>query len=1513
MGNKINIYKESRFLIFLSSFFLVDSVIAAPFLESVKVAPENIQSCIADSGINPLSHQVELSRVDISGPLPFIRSYSTTIFFGGTHIQYYNTLMDREIREMGIGWTHNYDYKMDEGVGIDFNGIRGVRSVFLPEIGRQIYFQMNKDGSFSRTTGAPRWNLVKDNETTLTELSTNRYIVNHKGTEIEFEFRPSQKGFIATKATYPGGKVLNFSYVFSTAYNRWLLTKVADNTGNTLSFNRINLDGKNTDPNAQYYRGAISSVSSNNKIQPQTVQYSYNVGEVTWPEFFFLETGPEKAYRYNQYPNLTQVTSTANPQEDYSYTTYSKPAAIRSSVSFPIISEFKQANISRRTWAYTDNSITSKVPDFPNEEVSIQTENINNQHILSIFRRFNNTLTQTDRYIHEIDLGNSDVGGVPSSVYQGDERYARYQSDGYASCLTYNNVPLKDIVTSNSIRQLSSITDQNSNRTDFSYDENNRLLETVEAKGTASERKTSLSYTTKFWIPSTIKRGNLTQTNTVNTLGQITESIQSSTQTGSIKKTTIYEYLANGLLSFIDGPRTGTADKVSFTYDSFGNKASASQTVNGSERITSYVGYNSYGQPERIVYPSGLVDKFNYNSDGTLKNKITGTGGSATVITGKTTEYTYDSLKRVASESSPDGEITSYSYNLKDQPTTIIAPDGSKIIKEYYGNGVVSVEKKTDSTGSTVFDQTLTEIDVNGRPSFIKRGSPAWSSIKITYDGNGNRTQSTSALDIAEKWTYNAFNKVLSHSNGLSNLDTKTYDAQDNTLTALDSLKSGTNPYSYRNGSILTQEVNADYGTKKYSYDEADLLIQSTFGIRKCENLKIDEIERVGEQTCTNLNSSTPSTLQHSFSYEYDKTKYGNLDFVTSKDSTYGSTTAYIYDAYGRIVGKTQTNNAISTWGAKKTNLSVGYAYTLGDKLLSISMPSGRALTFTYDATNKNQLKNINLDKTSLVRDITYDGSGQMTGWKWGAGAASYGQTYDAKNSGNIKSITNKNNSSSVNYSLSYDFDQDNRITKITRNSNINDSFSYDNADHLTKETRVNGTTNVFDIGYTYDANGNRLTLAATGTHQQPQSSVAYTYTGNKLNTISGTAAKYTANAELIYGGFTSTYDYSGNRREDKTTSGTTTSPQYYMAYNHKNERTLRGYAANGSVWKTNAIQYIYDESSHLIGEYNADGIPLVEYVWMGDKPVAAIYGSGVTTKTYWIVTDAQNTPRRLIDAADGTTTVWAWDSTAFGVGIPTVQTVKFDLRFPGQYYDELTKQHYNHNRFYNPVLGRYMEPDRIGLEGGLNPYIYAGANPVSNVDITGLQYLAAGWSSVSNPSVFSQDQTWRGVQNQFSYGSGTYYADLQKFGFDQFIDIDQQIQQSINNPNGFMRNIINQTEVGKTSSYTWEGKAFGSNYISSFLTSKAWPFGRISADVSGTINKYSNGNYLATGVVTFRPDTYSWKPDYGRFVEDTGIKTFGLILGTTPSVNYRNNIYNGEMPVSYPRTYWFVTPGKWK
>jgi len=64
-------------------------------------------------------------------------------------------------------------------------------------------------------------------------------------------------------------------------------------------------------------------------------------------------------------------------------------------------------------------------------------------------------------------------------------------------------------------------------------------------------------------------------------------------------------------------------------------------------------------------------------------------------------------------------------------------------------------------------------------------------------------------------------------------------------------------------------------------------------------------------------------------------------------------------------------------------------------------------------------------------------------------------------------------------------------------------------------------------------------------------------------------------------------------------------------------------------------------------------------------------------------------------------------DNHCLGMGFDYIrcrsQTVKFNLCFPGQHYDEVTKQHYNHNRFYNPILGRYVKPDRIGDDDGLN------------------------------------------------------------------------------------------------------------------------------------------------------------------------------------------------------------------
>jgi len=64
----------------------------------------------------------------------------------------------------------------------------------------------------------------------------------------------------------------------------------------------------------------------------------------------------------------------------------------------------------------------------------------------------------------------------------------------------------------------------------------------------------------------------------------------------------------------------------------------------------------------------------------------------------------------------------------------------------------------------------------------------------------------------------------------------------------------------------------------------------------------------------------------------------------------------------------------------------------------------------------------------------------------------------------------------------------------------------------------------------------------------------------------------------------------------------------------------------------------------------------------------------------------------------------------------------EMNLRFPGQYFDGETGLHYNYYRTYDPELGRYLEPDPIGLNGGVNPFLYAAANPLKAADRTGLR-----------------------------------------------------------------------------------------------------------------------------------------------------------------------------------------------
>ena len=113
--------------------------------------------------------------------------------------------------------------------------------------------------------------------------------------------------------------------------------------------------------------------------------------------------------------------------------------------------------------------------------------------------------------------------------------------------------------------------------------------------------------------------------------------------------------------------------------------------------------------------------------------------------------------------------------------------------------------------------------------------------------------------------------------------------------------------------------------------------------------------------------------------------------------------------------------------------------------------------------------------------------------------------------------------------------------------------------------------------------------------------------------------------------------------------------------------------------------------------------------------------------QVYYLHGDHLGTPRVATNAANQV--VWRHLPTGepFGAAAPEEgpdgngQATVIHLRFPGQYYDRETGLSYNYFRDYDPRTGRYVQSDPIGLDGGVNTYAYAVANPMLYVDPYGL------------------------------------------------------------------------------------------------------------------------------------------------------------------------------------------------
>lgn len=267
--------------------------------------------------------------------------------------------------------------------------------------------------------------------------------------------------------------------------------------------------------------------------------------------------------------------------------------------------------------------------------------------------------------------------------------------------------------------------------------------------------------------------------------------------------------------------------------------------------------------------------------------------------------------------------------------------------------------------------------------------------------------------------------------------------------------------------------------------------------------------------------------------------------------------------------------------------------------------------------------------------------------------------------------------------------------------------------DALSRLTEVRDAKQAPIEAFGYDPTGNRTTKTWQGAQQ------SYVYApGSHWLLDTGTDQR--------------TYDAAGNMVQ--RTQGRTEFGYEHGAHNRYQRHLVNGaeiarYAYNGHGERTCAwvgetlTRFVYDTGGRLLGEYQASGKPIIEYVYLGDLPVAAFATHGLV----YIETDHLGTPRVVVDAATNAT-LWHWPLTgrAFGEHDPVAPAQEgnapfvFGLRYPGQRADGESGLHYNYFRDYESGTGRYIQSDPIGLSGGKATFAYVLSNPFGAVDPTG-------------------------------------------------------------------------------------------------------------------------------------------------------------------------------------------------
>lgn len=737
---------------------------------------------------------------------------------------------------------------------------------------------------------------------------------------------------------------------------------------------------------------------------------------------------------------------------------------------------------------------------------------------------------------------------------------------------------------------------------------------------------------------------------------------------------TQYTYNGKGQVLSVDGPLPGDQDRVEYGYDpATGDLVTITSPLVGT---TAFV-YDAAGNPIEMTDINQIAHVFTYDG----RNRLL----SAT-IDGKTASQTYTAAGLIQSITDRSSRTLARTYNAQGLLDRITAPGNEYLFFGYDANHNLIESSAYSALGELTrylgydFGNPAANPDLSpGQPwKTLVRNPENTADLETVYQyRHGNLSQAVDPEGGQTDYLYDTLDRVIQTTqkiNGTQDaVTTYGYDIHDNLVSVTDASMNQTR-YEYDDNNRLIRQISPDTGTTRFVHDISGNRITQT---RQDGTAVVYTYDALGRFTRIETADPLETVV---YGYDEHPNGKGRLTSITDSSGTY----QYTYDTLGRMIreDKTLFNTAYSTQ----------YAYDDAGNLTGVNYPSGRTITYHRGLSGRvSRVESVSGGQNQTLADtIVHEPFGPIRSFTFANGEQV--QTVSDLN------YRPKTRSGGTVMDMTLTRDNAGNVKQITDNLEaLDQSFIYNHKYELTTATGSYGT-----IGFTYDPVGNRTRVSDPAVH-------TYTYLPgtNKVNDIAGPAPViygYDPNGNIVTKG-TVSYEYTSHNRL-KTVKDNGTLLAGYQ-YNSRGQRT-------GKTVNTLTTVYHYDISGRLIAESAPDGTMTREYVYLENQPLALIDPTGLEA-FYFYHNDHLNTPKTLTDISGQI--VWQAGHDPFGRADITTHTIENNLRFPGQYYDAETGLHYNYHRYYDPDTGRYLTPDPIGLEGGINLFAYANQNPINYID----------------------------------------------------------------------------------------------------------------------------------------------------------------------------------------------------